>query len=746
MESYKNNHQEELKYLEETLAFIRSEMEKGIGALADRKGRLIAARKDMWEDTVHFTNDFNKLTEMNQYLTEVNNQTANYGNTVKTIEKYKKLIQSPYFGRFDFVENGSGEREKIYIGLNNVLDSKTHRIFVYDWRAPISSIFYRYELGDASYKAPMGTIQGSVALKRQYKIVNSDLKYFFDCSIRISDEILQEVLCRNSSVKMRNIVETVQKEQDIIIRDTDNDLLVVQGVAGSGKTSIALHRIAYLLYHGMNLKLNYNNILIISPNTVFSKYISSVLPELGEENVEQTTFQEIADQFLESKWKVETRLMQLESLITSPNHDEKNKRIKSMEFKGSREYVKILDRLIHYYEHHIISFEDIYFDGKIIKTRQQIKNQFLDNKIGLPMVKRLKKIENSILEQIHPMQRKRIEKIQRTVLELEGHEFEIKQFSRLLSMKESKVFTERMRKFTGVDALHVYSVLFNRDGLFEKLAHRMELPGGVEQIIAETKENLRSGRIMYEDSIPLLYLQLKLQGSDQFPEIRQVIVDEAQDYSPIHYEIFNLLFKDARFTVLGDVHQSIDKEVPVSLYDAVIEIFNKRKSVKLYLNKSYRASYEINQFTQKLLDGEQDFISFERHEAVPVIISKDTIKSMDEAVIEHIDLYRKQGYESIAIICKTAEQSEKLYGRVKGGQNIKLIVSNEDEIEKGVMIIPAYMAKGLEFDVVLVYNVSWDHYSNELDRRLLYIACTRALHRLAIYHTGKKSPLISPEA
>ncbi|HEX9062295.1 MAG TPA: ATP-dependent DNA helicase, partial [Clostridia bacterium] len=232
MSNYEQNLQEETEYLEKTLSFISNELHRQNNLLSDRKASLRSSSKDMWENSVHFSNDFDKLTEVNQYLSEVTMHTASYKSTETQIAKYKRVLGSPYFGRFDFVEEGFNGEEKIYIGLHNIMDPKTHEIYVYDWRAPISSIFYQYELGKAFYKAPSGDISGDVLLKRQYKIEDSSLKYFFDCNIVIGDEILQKVLSRNASPKMKNIVETIQREQDIIIRDTENELLIVQGVAG----------------------------------------------------------------------------------------------------------------------------------------------------------------------------------------------------------------------------------------------------------------------------------------------------------------------------------------------------------------------------------------------------------------------------------------------------------------------------------------------------------------------------------
>lgn len=742
MSDYQKSIQEETEYLKKTLDFLNNEMNRQTGLLSERKSTLIAARKDMWENSVHYSRDFTRLTEANQYLAVLSSQTAGYSGTVSQIKKYQRMVKSPYFGRFDFIEERSAGNEKIYIGLYNAMDPKTQNILVYDWRAPVSGIFYRYELGDACYKAPYGTITGKVSLKRQYKIRDSELEYFFDCNVKIDDEMLQEVLCRNSSAKMRNIVETIQREQDIIIRDTDSELLIVQGVAGSGKTSIALHRVAYLLYHGLNSNIGSRNILIISPNSVFSKYISSVLPELGEENVDQITFDDFAADMLKEKGKVETRGMLLEALINGKDPGKQVLRKQSTGFKGSRVFAEILDRLIKYYERNRIVFEDVYYDGKVIETKHRLKNIFLDNKINLPASNRLKRIENTILDKIKPLRRKRVEKIEKLVQKMDGHELEIKPFSRLLSMKESKAFLNRIRKFTEIDYFEVYSLLFKEKGLLAKLAKELVLPENLGQIMALTVEDLGRGFISYEDSAALLYLKLKLEDCDLFSDIKQVVIDEAQDYSPVQYEAFNLLFKNAGYTVLGDINQSIDKDADVSLYDAIVEIFGKRKSVKVTLNKSYRSSFEINAFTQTLLDKKQDIEAFERHEDKPVILYGHTPEEMDRKVIEDIGSYLEQGYESVAVICKTASEAEKLYMRLKNSINVKLIVSSDEEIEKGVVIIPAYMAKGLEFDAVLVFDVSEDNYSTGLEKRLLYIACTRALHRLTLYYTGVKSTFI----
>ncbi|MBB6214408.1 DNA helicase-2/ATP-dependent DNA helicase PcrA [Anaerosolibacter carboniphilus] len=742
MDSYQQNLQEEQQYLSRTLDFIGHELDREIRTLQNRKDDLLSLRKEMWENTVHFSTDFERLTEISQYLAVLNGQTTSYGTIYKQIEKYKKMLDTPYFGRFDFIEKGEAGREKIYVGLHNVVDEESYDILVYDWRAPISSIFYQFELGEAAYQAPKGTIEGNVLLKRQYKIHHGKLDYFFDCSLKIDDEILQEVLCRHSSSKMRNIVETIQKEQNTIIRDTNNELLIVQGVAGSGKTSIALHRIAFLLYHGIREKLSSNNILIISPNEVFSKYISGVLPELGEENVEQLTFDVLGTKVSNGRFNIEKRMEQLEWLIGCPAVDLVEQRKKSIAFKESNIFVELLNRLLLYYERNHIVFEDVYYAGKVIETKNLLRNQFLHDKIGRPIAKRLKRMEGMILDRIHPLRKERMFKIEKLVQKMDGHEFEIKSFSRLLSMKKSSGLMKKIRSFTQVDYFQVYRTLFDQEGLLKKLAQGLELPVDIESIIQSTRENLERGHIQYEDCAPLLFLKLKIEGNDMFSEIKQVVVDEAQDYAPIQYAVFDLLFKDARFTILGDIHQSIHKEVDISLYDNINQIFHKRKAIHLFLNKSYRSSYEISGFSQKILNLQQECISFERHEGKPLVLKKDSLENMDDAVVEDIHRFMKEGQRTIAVICKTMEESRQLHSRLKTFLDISIIASKDEEIESGAMIIPGYMAKGLEFDAVIVYDVSDCRYATELDRKLLYIACTRALHRLVIYYKDTKSSFL----
>ncbi|SHI54078.1 ATP-dependent DNA helicase, Rep family [Clostridium amylolyticum] len=735
MSNFKESQKEELLYLEKTLSIIKTEFEKENESLKLKLSKVIASRREMWEKSAHSSEDFDNIPEMNQYLNEVNIETRGFSSIEKRINKYKRMLKSPYFGRFDFAEEGFNDVETIYVGLYSFIDKRTDDIYVYDWRAPISSIFYRNELGKGFYKSPVGIIYGDVLLKRQYKIEDSKLKYFFDSSIRINDEILQEVLSRNSSDKMKSIVETIQKEQDIIIRDTENELLIVQGVAGSGKTSIALHRIAFLLYEGLSSKLGINNIIIISPNSIFSKYISDVLPELGEENVKQLTF----DDFVLG----EKRQKQMETLIQLQGSNEFHLKLESIKFKGSNEFVKILHRLLKYYERQFIPFKDVYYNGKTIETAQELKGTFLNNKIDMPIAKRLKRIEGMMLNKIHPLRKDRLKLIEKAVeRSTENHMLEIKSFSRLIAIKEANRLMEYIHSFTEVDYMSLYKMLFQNKNLFFKLAKGIKLPKNIDKIISETNKNLNIGVISYEDSTALLFTKLMLEGNEEFGEIKQVVIDEAQDYYPIHYHIFKLLFKNARYTVLGDFNQTLEKNSDENLYDYIEEVLNKRNSLKLTLKKSYRSSFEINAFNERILNNKNEIISFERHEAYPRVKRNEDLSEINNSILEDVDKFYEMGYKSIAIICKNLKEAKDIQERLSADIDIKILDESCYENKSSLLVMPSYLAKGLEFDVVLAYNASKENYNSEFDKRLLYIACTRALHQLVLYYTGEKSDFI----
>ncbi|PJI08640.1 MULTISPECIES: HelD family protein [Clostridium] len=733
---------EELQYLQKTIDIINKNLKNEEKEIKFKIKNVISSRKEMWQENVHFSDDFDRIPEMNQYLSEVNKETVDYISRKNKINKYKKMIKSPYFGRFDFLEKDSEDLEKIYVGAYSLMDDENDEILVYDWRAPICSIFYRCENGKGSYVSPVGTISGDVLLKRQYKIQNSKLNYYFDSNVFIGDKILQEVLSQNSSSNMRSIIQTIQKDQDVAIRDTENELLIIQGVVGSGKTSIALHRIAYLLYEGLENRITNNDVIIISPNVIFGKYISSVLPELGEKSVREITFDDIADKLLEKRFLIEKRHEQLDNIISSQGCREYNVKLEGVKFKGSQDFVKLMDKLIKYAERSYIQFKDVYYDGKIIETKDQLENFFLNNKTNMPVTKRLKRIENMIFNKVHSLRKVRLAKIEKVVAKAGNHPLEIKSFSRLLAIREARVFSKNLKSFTEIDYFDLYKLIFENEELFMRLSKGIQLPENIEYIIERTKDNIRNKKISYEDCAPLLYLKIKLEGNNNFEGIKQVVIDEAQDYYPIQYEVFKSLFKNARYTILGDFNQTLEKSGDVSIYNTVQKILNKKKSAKIFLNKSYRSSLEINEFSKRILDSNATIEPFERHEQKPKVIYEENLGLMDEAIAEEIKKFYSEGYETIAIICKTIKAAKVIKENLKKFIKVEVLDNADMEFNEVPVVVAAHLSKGLEFDVVILYDVSENNYKTEFDRKLIYISCTRALHRLELYYTGNRSKFI----
>lgn len=742
MDEFEKNLLIETNYLVQTLTVINNQLKEEQDKIAEKKGNLIAQRRDMYENTSHSSNDFDKLTEMVQYLSHLEIQTYEYEAAQKRIEKYKKLLNSPYFARIDFIEEGY-DKESIYIGLGNFTDNKTYNTYIYDWRAPISSIFYRFELGEVSYKAPGGTIKGEVTLKRQYEIENGKLQYFFDSSVNVMDDILKKALSGNASLKMKTIVETIQREQDIIIRDIENELVIVQGAAGSGKTSVALHRVAFLMYRGLTGKLATNNIVLISPTFLFGQYISNVLPDLGEENIAALTFEDIFEDIFENSICVKNRNSFLEEIITTDNSEKKELLKSSMAFKLSKPFLVLLQRFIRYFEHQMIEFSDIDFNGECIASRHLLKMDLLKKqKSSIPVEKRLEQIETRIMNRLQELREDRLVKLENFIYQHTNHPFDAKAFSRLLAAKQSAALKKTIDKFTKIDYLSVYKKLFKDKTLFYRLSKGIALPSDIDQILDETNKNLNADKMRYEDAMVLMCLKIKMTGCNNFADIKQVVVDEAQDYYPVHFEILKMLFPNVKFTIVGDINQTIEKQVDLSIYEDMKAILNKRKTTTVFMMKSFRSSHEISTFSTKFIDSDIAIESFERHGSHPKIVYKSSINELDDSIIQDINEYQHWGYTSIAIVCKSMKQAKELYSRINSKIAVDLINDDTAVTMAGVLILPIYMAKGLEFDSVLVYGTDDQNYRNGDDKQLLYIACTRAMHSLSLYYTGNISKFL----
>lgn len=741
MDKYSKELLLETDYFNETILEINKQMKYELNKIAEEKGDIISTSKEIWDNAAPSAYDIDSLLEASLYLQSLQMQISNYGTSDSKIHRLQKMLDTPYFARVDFQELNE-QREKIYIGLSTLIDDD-HNIYVYDWRSPISSIYYGFELGEVYYDAPMGRIKGEVFLKRQYEIENRQLKFFFDSDVQIIDSFLKEILSKNASTKMKSIVETIQRDQDMIIRDMKNDLLFVQGVAGSGKTSVALHRVAYLMYQGLNSPLKAQNIIIVSPNTFFAKYISNVLPDLGEDNVKTVVFEDLLyNAFGKDLRQLQTRNQLLEKLITCNNMKEKNIISNSMKFKTSKTFIKILRNFIKYYERRMIPFIDIYYNNHYIFSKGELKSILLNNTNEKPLGIRLKYLEELILEEIRENRVQRISKLENFIGSYPEFIFEIKEMARMISIKESGVLYNNIQDFVKIDYMKLYKELFKNKELFYKLGKGLELPDNIEDIIDYTMENLNSTTSMYEDTLATLFIQIEVEGSREYGDIKQIVIDEAQDYYPIHFEILKSLFYNAKYTVLGDINQTVEKQENISFYDNIQSILQKEKSTLVFMNKSFRCTNEIIEFSSRFIYEDNNLESFNRNGSAPEVIGAKSLKVYKSNLIEEIDKCKSLGYYSIGILCKSIEEAKSLYERLKDKVEINLLYEDSNADIAGVFITPIYMAKGLEFDAIIITGVDEKNYHTNEDKNLLYIGCTRALHRLSLFYLGTKSKLL----
>lgn len=739
MSEYEKIMKEEKEYLEYVKVFLEEHIQSCAEGLTGQKKNLVEIRKEMYTEGSKYTDEMDRMAELNQYIMMEALESSQYKHKLETLKKYEKMKDKPYFGRFDFAEEGE-EKEAIYIGYHNIMNDDTYEVLAYDWRAPIASVFYRSELGPTQYKAPYGEIEGEVFLKRQYEIKHGELDYFFDCSLTITDELLQQALGKNTTSKMKNIVETIQKEQDQVIRNRENDLLIVQGVAGSGKTSIAMHRVAFLLYDQLESGLTHNQIIILSPNTLFGEYISNVLPELGEEDVEHLTVEDIFKKYFRHSLHIRTRNSQMEYIIRNKHRQEIRDTIA---FKGSQVYIKILDRLVNYCETQWIKFRDIYYDQQIVVNKHDLKKDFLDNAINMPIGKRLKRMERMVLEKVKVLEKEKRKEVLEEIETSGAYVFEEEvRCKQILSELKQEVYNQ-LNSFTEVNIYELYKKMFTDEHLFKQLTKELNLPNHINQLMRYSLRSLKPEHLPYEDGIALLYLKLKIEGTNLYPTIRQVVIDEAQDYYPLHYKIFRELFKNAHYTVLGDICQSIEKEVSTMIYDDVIALLNPKNALKLELNKSYRSSYEINQLAMQLREQQKACMLMERYEEAPLVQCAKNEQDLHEKIAYQINVYKSLGMENIAILCKTQYETIKAYKYLKVQiEDLRMVSSDETNIETGIFILPIYMAKGLEYDGVVVYDASALNYKNAFDQQLLYVATTRALHRLSFMYQHTISPIL----
>lgn len=594
-----------------------------------------------------------------------------------------KLLDIPYFGRIDFQErNRNHPAIPVYIGIHTFYDTENRAALIYDWRAPISSMFYDHETGEASYQSPTGEVEGKITLKRQYRIRGGVMEFMIESALMVHDDILQKELSSNADDKMKNIVATIQREQNRIIRDEQARTLVIQGVAGSGKTSIALHRIAYLLYANKG-KISSRDILIISPNKVFADYISAVLPELGEETVPESSMEQILSEVLNHKYRYLSFFEQVTELLVKPSSDF----IERIAYKATFDFISNLDRFILHIENHYFRATDVKLTKHITIPAEFINEQF-HRFNRYPMRQRFEAMTDYILD---------IMKVQ--------HAFTITTAQRNFLKKEIK------QMFAGNNDLQVYKDFFSWVGKPEQLRIR------------------KSHTLEYADMAPLAYLHIALQGCPK-NNVKHLLIDEMQDYSPMHYKVIQKLFV-CRKTVLGDASQSVN---PYGSCTA--EMIRKALVADevMKLCKSYRSTCEITDFAQRILLN-ADLEPVARHGAKPKVLQTDSEEEELATITHLISVYQQSDYKSLGIICKTEMQAHEMAEKLQC-HNIHFLSSRSSSFVQGIVVTSAHMAKGLEFDEVIIPQTDERNYHSEIDRSMLYVAVTRAMHRLTLTYSG----------
>ena len=600
--------------------------------------------------------------------------------------KIESLINTPYFARIDFRYDDEDEIEKIYIGRNAFID-KFGNMLIYDWRAPVSSMYYDFELGNASYDAPLGKVEGEITLKRQFKITKSKMDYVLESALSIGDEVLQRELSNTSDQRMKNIVATIQKEQNRIIRNEKTDTLIIQGVAGSGKTSIALHRVAYFLYKYREY-LSAENVVVISPNKVFADYISNVIPELGEEPIIQLDLEDIAREQLDKQMDFEKYSEQVSELLDAPDEN----KIERIRFKSSLEFVSLINNYISYIDSNYFNatdytYNDIYIDKEFIKNRYEAYKK-------RATFSRVDKIADDIIEKI------KIEKISEKI----PGKGEIRK--KLLSM------------FKYNNTLDLYKDFFkyiNKEELF----------------------NFKNNKLENCDVFPYIYLKIFVEGIEGIDTIKHVVIDEMQDYTPVQYMVIKELYK-CKKTILGDFGQCVNPYNANSL-SLLSDIFENSEVVKL--NKSYRSTYEIIKFSEQIL--KQDIEPIERHGELPSIIKCNSLEEELKQIEDTIDNFNKFDYSTMGIICKTKSQAKQIYDKLKDKYEVNLLDIDSLEFKEGIIISTIHMSKGLEFDEIVIPMVDVNNYESDYDRNLLYIACTRAMHKLTLTYHNEITDILS---
>ncbi|MBO0603151.1 UvrD-helicase domain-containing protein [Sporosarcina sp. E16_3] len=763
--------QQEQKRVNSVIETITERISKLEIETSRRRNELVTIRKNIWDEVKVNVDTFDDYLEtiigLRQEAQVLSVSQSTERHISKNLSQLRRMQQVPYFGRIDFIEDGDSTQEQIYIGISTLTDASGEEFLIYDWRAPVSSVYYDYQPGPVQYAAPGGVFQGTLEKKWQYLIRGGVLQSMYDTSLTIGDEILQQVLGKGTDKHMHSIVATIQQEQNRIIRHDHGRLLIVHGAAGSGKTSAALQRIAFLLYKYRE-SMNADQIILFSPNRMFNSYVSNVLPELGEENMQQVTFQEYLNHRLSKEFLVENPYDQLEYVLTATNTPSYKSKVASIRFKASPLFFEAIESYRKSLALSGMLFKDMNFRGKPIVTAEQIAERFYSNDTSLRFHNRLAKLQDWLIKKVNKTQKDELtnpwvqEKIELLSSEdyhkahtylAKKHGFERESIAdyviepealaRLIVQQKLKPLRKRIQTFGFIYFKEIYKQLF-ADPVQIKQWIEGETPAEWAEICQATLEMLDDGKLSYEDATPFLLLKELIQGFQTNGSIKHVLVDEAQDYSAFQFEFLKRLFPSARMTVLGDFNQAIFAHASEMVdFHTLMSLYGQAETEVINMTRSYRSTKPIIEFTRRLVPNGEQIIPFERDGERPVLTQLLNHTELHRCITSKVAALRNLGYESIAIICKSSAESKRAYEALSNINDSKLVNNGSIEYEQGVVVIPSYLAKGIEFEAVIIYDASEQVYGDESLRRVFYTACTRAMHDLQLYSVGEPTPLLS---
>ncbi|WP_283587429.1 RNA polymerase recycling motor HelD [Limosilactobacillus viscerum] len=671
------------------------------------------------------------------------------------LQTLRGLHGSPYFGRIDILDPGEKEPETLYIGTASLMNEDKTDFLIYDWRAPISGVYYNGNLGPVKYETPAGIQKTELVKKRQFTIKDGKITNMFDTNDTVGDELLQAALGEQNDQYMHNIVATIQQEQNDIIRDTKSDLLLVQGVAGSGKTSAILQRIAYLLYHS-RAELNADQIVLFSPNNLFSHYISEVLPSLGERNMRQVTLAGFLRRRFEGL-QVETLFDRYEDRQTgNGNHDIADFLESAAAMDAVRDYVR--DLPVDQFQ-----FADLTFNSQVFFSAAHIKEIYQSLPATMTAADRLIHLKNKLIRELQHRVREEAKKdwvakgldeldVQQlhslygkhTVDDFEDEDQQYDYLSRRYAKRRLRVVADAIYNNYFID-------FFNQ---YEQFLRQVDLPQNISKrdwtsSITEYQEEIECHRLKLMHTAPLMYLRDLMTGSGQNQSFQYVFIDEMQDYPLAMLVYLRHTFPRAKFTVLGDSEQALFKplQLPQEMLEELSAVLKAKHPNLISLNRSYRSTKEITDFAKSLLPDGDQVISFTRHGDQPRLVVRYDQPALNEALLESINDQRTE-YETVAVLTKNLAQAEDVYRFLHQQKvdDLHLLHARDSALPSGVLVLPIYLAKGLEFDSVVAYDVSASNMENVDAVGMIYTMATRAMHQLTLLSNGPVSPAINEQA